>query len=169
MAKFVDKFKRMWEAPDDEYDYSNSDDGYYDGGDERDDGYAYGRYEEEKEPMSQREENYNDYSNRRDAVKVVDISTTARLHVALFKPIAFGEEIKEIANELIKSHTVVINLEDTNKDVSRRILDFLYGVVYASKGHIQRASSSTVIITPNNVELTGEDLMGELENNGLFY
>ena len=101
--------------------------------------------------------------------KVVNISATAKLQVALFKPERFGEETRTIADELIKTHTVVLNLEETNKDMSRRIIDFLSGVAYANRGKIKRVASSTFIIIPNNVDLTGDDLLDELESSGVYF
>ena len=64
--------------------------------------------------------------------------------------------------------TVVLNLESTNKEVSRRLVDFLSGVAYANNGQIKRVANSTFIITPYNVDIMG-DLLDELENNGAFY
>ena len=63
---------------------------------------------------------------------------------------------------------VVLNLESTNKEVSRRLVDFLSGVAYANNGQIKRVANSTFIITPYNVDIMG-DLLDELENNGAFY
>ena len=151
MAGIVDKFKRMWDAPDEEYD-----NGY--------DEYGYADNEED---------DYDDVSpypsSRGNRNKVVNISATAKLQVALFKPERFGEETRAIADELIKTHTVVLNLEETNKDMSRRIIDFLSGVAYANRGKIKRVASSTFIIIPNNVDLTGDDLLDELENSGVYF
>ena len=70
--------------------------------------------------------------------------------------------------KLIKMHTVVLNLENTSKDVSRRILDFLSGVAYANNGKIKRVSTATFIITPYNVDLTGDDLMDEIESSSMY-
>lgn len=155
MAGFVDKFKRMWDVPDDEYD-----NGY--------DEYGYAEDEEEYEEVT----TYNRSSNNSSSSsrnKVVNISATAKLQVAIFKPERFGEETRAIADELIKTHTVVLNLEETNKDMSRRIIDFLSGVAYAHRGKIKRVASSTFIIIPNNVDLTGDDLLDELENSGVYF
>ena len=60
----------------------------------------------------------------------------------------------------------MLNLESTNRDVARRLLDFLSGA-YASNGQIKRVANSTYIITPYNVDVMG-DLIDELENNGMF-
>lgn len=163
MAGFVDKFKRMWDAPDDEYEY---------------DEYGYDEQEEDVEETrtsrsSRRYDDFDDYNDQpvrehSRKSKVVNISTTAKLQVALFKPEKFGEETRTIADELVKTHTVVLNLEHTNKDMARRIIDFLSGVAYANRGKIKKVSANTFIIIPNNVDLTGDDLLDELEHNGLY-
>ena len=98
--------------------------------------------------------------------KVVNIHATTQLQVVLVKPENF-EMAREIADHLNDKKTVVLNLESTGKDVARRLIDFLCGVSYANNGKIQRVASSTFIITPYNVDMVG-DLLGELENNGLF-
>ena len=149
MAGFVDKFKRMWDAPDDEYEY---------------DEYGYG-----EENTEEFEEDVTIRDNSAKKSKVVNINATAKLAVALFKPERFGEETRAIADELIKTHTVVLNLENTNKDMSRRIIDFLSGVAYANRGKIKKVASSTFIIIPNHVDLTGDDLLDELENSGVYF
>lgn len=159
MAGLIQKFKDMWSPPEDEYDYE---------------------YEEEpveEEIITKRDHtdmSYHDHdtmgkSSASHSNKVVNIHATAQLQVALFKPERFGEETRAVADELIKMHTVVLNLENTNKDVSRRIIDFLSGVAYANGGKIKRVASSTFIITPYNVDLTGDDVLDELENNGVYF
>lgn len=99
--------------------------------------------------------------------KVVNIHATAQLQVVLVKPERF-EDASTIADHLNAKRTVVLNLESANKDVSRRILDFLSGVAYANDGQIKKAATSTFIITPYNVGIMG-DLLDELENNGLYF
>ena len=158
MAGFVDKFKRMWDAPDDEYEYDEY--GYADDGDDYEDDTPRERdnRDRDRQPISNGTRN-----------KVVNINATAKLQVGIFKPERFGEETRSIADELMKTHTVVLNLEDTNKDMARRILDFLSGVAYANNGKIKRVASNTYIIIPSNVDLTGDDLLDELENSGVYF
>jgi cell division inhibitor SepF len=98
--------------------------------------------------------------------KVVNINATTQLSVVLVKPEKF-ENAAEIADHLIDRRTVVLNLEQTNKDVARRVVDFLSGVTYAQDGKIKKVANSTYIITPYNVDIMG-DLIDELENNGLY-
>lgn len=99
--------------------------------------------------------------------KVVNIHTTTQLQVVLVKPDRF-ENAAEIADHLREKRTVVLNLEQTNKDVSRRVLDFLSGAAYANEGKVKKVAISTYIITPYNVDILG-DLIDELENNGLYF
>ena len=98
--------------------------------------------------------------------KVVNIHATTQLSVVLVKPEKF-ENAAEIADHLRERRTVVLNLEQTNKDVARRLVDFLSGVTYAQDGKIKKVANSTFIITPYNVDILG-DLIDELENNGLY-
>ena len=99
--------------------------------------------------------------------KVVNIHATAQLQVVLVKPERF-DDASTIADHLNAKRTVVLNLESSNKDVARRILDFLSGVAYANDGQIKKVANCTYIITPYNVGFMG-DLLDELENNGLYF
>ena len=98
--------------------------------------------------------------------KVVNIHTTAQMQVVLVKPDRF-DNVSDIAEHLRSKHAVVLNLEATNKDVARRLVDFLSGCAYALDGKIKKIAISTYIITPYNVDIVG-DLIDELENNGLY-
>ena len=99
--------------------------------------------------------------------KVVNIHTTTQLQVVLVKPERF-EDASSIADHLREKRTVVLNLESTNGEIARRLLDFLAGVSYANEGKIKKVAISTYIITPYNVDILG-DLIDELENNGLYF
>ena len=161
MAGFVQKIKDMWNPPDDEYDYD----------------YDDGQQDEILSHSDSRDHLLETRSESKDSIKrssgqnskVVNIHATAQLQVVLFKPERFGEETRAVADELLKMHTVVLNLENTNKDVSRRIIDFLSGVAYANGGKIKKVATNTFIITPYNVDLTGDDVLDELENSGAYF
>ena len=120
-------------------------------------------YEEEFTPVNSREGG-RDLERRN---KVVNIHTTTQLQVVLVKPERF-ENASEIADHLRDKRTVVLNLEQTDKNIARRLIDFLSGVAYANEGTIKKVALSTYIITPYNVEILG-DLIDELENNGLYF
>ena len=128
-------------------------------------------YEEELEEkvsspfVDERAKTANRPEERRN--KVVNINATTQLKVVLVKPERF-EAASEIADHLKERRTVVINLESTNKDIARRLIDFLSGVAYAGEGKIKKVAANTYIITPYHVEMVG-DLLDELESNGLYF
>ena len=99
--------------------------------------------------------------------KVVNIHATTQLKVVLVKPERF-ENPNHFADHLNNKRTVVLNLESTNKDIARRLIDFLSGVAYAGEGKIKKVAANTYIITPYHVDIEG-DLIDELENNGLYF
>lgn len=99
--------------------------------------------------------------------KVVNINTTTQLQVVLVKPEKF-QDASTIADHLREKRTVVLNLESTNKDVARRMVDFLSGAAYAQEGKVKKVAVATYIITPYNVDIIG-DLIDELENNGMYF
>lgn len=106
------------------------------------------------------------FANSTGSNKVVNIHTTAQMQVVLVKPDRF-DNVSDIAEHLRSKHAVVLNLEATNKDVARRLVDFLSGCAYALDGKIKKIAISTYIITPYNVDIVG-DLIDELENSGLY-
>ena len=92
--------------------------------------------------------------------RLVEINTTARLEVAVMSPVVFNDA-KEIAEFLSRKNPVVINLEKADRADTRRIVDFLSGVVYAINGNIQKISNDIFLVTPYNVSVLGsfkEDL-----------
>ena len=133
-------------------------------------------YEDEDEELEDFEEparsSRDAFEDRRVKVddrrnKVVNIHATTQLKVVLVKPERF-ENASEIADHLKDKRTVVLNLESTNKDIARRLIDFLSGVAYAGEGKIKKIAANTYIITPYHVDIEG-DLIDELENNGLYF
>ena len=151
---FVDSLKKGLFGSEDEYD-----DQYIDDGPQmvnNNSGLGVGMDDAEEEPVE----------GAQKKNKVVNIHATTQLKVVLVKPERF-ENASEIADHLKEKRTVVINLESTNKDIARRLIDFLSGVAYAGEGKIKKVAANTYIITPYHVDIMG-DLIDELENNGLY-
>ena len=98
--------------------------------------------------------------------KVVKIHTTAQLKLVVMQPEKF-EDAKDIANHLKSKKPVVMNLESVDRDVARRIVDFLSGAVFALDGNIQKVSNGIFLIAPYNVGIMG-DFKDELRNKGIF-
>ena len=152
---FVDSLKKGLFGAEDDYD-----DQYIDDGPQmvnNNNGIGVGMDDAEEEPVE----------GAQKKNKVVNIHATTQLKVVLVKPERF-EDASTIADHLNNKRTVVLNLESTNKDVARRLIDFLSGVAYAGEGKIKKVAANTYIITPYHVELEG-DLIDELESNGLYF
>lgn len=98
--------------------------------------------------------------------KVVKIHTTAQLKLVVMQPENF-EDARDIANHLKSKKPVVMNLESVDRDVARRIVDFLSGAVFALDGNIQKVSNGIFLIAPYNVGIMG-DFKDELRNKGIF-
>ena len=144
---FMDEFKKIIHPYDDEDDYEDE---------------PFVQPEAKKSPFEDRKEDRKEDRHN----KVVNIHATAQLKVVLVKPERF-ENASEIADHLREKRTVVLNLESTNKDIARRLVDFLSGVASAGEGKIKKVAANTYIITPYSVDIMG-DLIDELENNGLY-
>lgn len=92
----------------------------------------------------------------------------SQMQVVLVKPDRF-EDVTSIADHLNAKKTVVLNLEAANRDVSRRIIDFLSGVAYANGGNIRKVANSTFIIVPTNVDVMGELMLDEFDDGTKSY
>lgn len=121
--------------------------------------------EKEEKPVRKRK-SFSDDEPKKGG-NIVNINATTQLEVVLVKPERF-DDASGIADHLNSKRTVVLNLESTNKDIARRLVDFLSGVAYANGGQIKRVANSTFIITPYNVGVVG-DLLDELENSGVYF
>lgn len=119
-----------------------------------DDEYEEENYtEEEYEEVAPAKESKNASVSR----PAGGVSSTASLEMKIIKPDKY-EAVTGIAQHLMARRTVVLNLEDTNKETIRRIIDFLSGVTFAIGGSLKRVANSTYVITPKNVELSNDQL-----------
>lgn len=176
MAGLMDKLQKMWNPPEDEYEYEDYPEEEESQPEEKPD-YAPAREESRRAAPVSSFSSFSGYTpshttpreREYNQGRVVNINAKTQLQVVVCKPVSFGEEVRAIADELLRRHTVVLNLEKTEKDMSRRIVDFLSGVAYANNGKIKRIATSTFIITPYTVDLTGDDVLDELESNGLYF
>lgn len=88
--------------------------------------------------------------------KVVPIKTTRQgLEVCVMRPRNF-EESQDICDVLLSECCAIVNLEDNDLAVSRRIMDFIYGVVYSINGKLIQISDLIFIVTPGNVDVSGD-------------
>ena len=81
--------------------------------------------------------------------------SSAALEMKVVKPERF-DEVRTIGEHLLARRTVVLNLEETNKETTKRIIDFLCGVVFAIDGQVKKVANATYVVTPKNVDVSGE-------------
>ncbi len=155
---FLDRIKDYVSVSDDDYDeedeISSRSDGYDDG--------------EEPPVRQQTERGGRRNSSKNQQSADAGSKNASQMQVVLVKPERF-EEAPGIADHLNFKRTVVVNLEVASKETSRRLLDFLSGAAYIKNGDIKRVASNTYIITPCNVDVTGELLSDDVDTSGLYF
>ena len=95
--------------------------------------------------------------------KVVSMAQGQAIKMVISQPTTF-EQSEEICSFLKEKKSVIVNLEYVNKDVARRIVDFISGGVYALDGYIQKVSNSIFLVAPSNYEITNEMAREEIKN-----
>ena len=113
--------------------------------------YEYEEPVEEKKSFSKRNS------------KVVAMPQSQSIRMVISQPTSF-EQSEEICGFLKEKKSVIVNLEYVNKDVARRIVDFISGGVYSLDAHIQKVSNSIFLIAPTNYEITNEMAREEIKN-----
>lgn len=78
----------------------------------------------------------------------------ANIKMQVVHPVTYDSDTaSQIANHLLNKCTVVLNLEKTNKETSRRLIDFLTGVAYSIGGNLKQVATNAYVITPSNVDV----------------
>ncbi len=90
-------------------------------------------------------------------------TSMANMEVCVIKPNSM-EDTREIADTLLDDCTVLLNLEGIDVEVAQRVIDFSSGTCYALGGSLQKVSSYIFVLTPANVEISG-DFQQILNNN----
>ena len=97
----------------------------------------------------------------------VSVTSGNSIEMKVVKPEKL-ESVTQISDYLLDRKTVLLNLEETNKETARRLIDFLNGVAYAINGNLKKVANNIYVITPNNVEVSGEQLRESQEKADLF-
>lgn len=109
------------------------------------------RYEEYEEPTA-----LDRISERRSSRVVRLHNSPNQMRVVVIQPESF-EEARDITNHLKERKPIVINLEAVDKQVARRIIDFLSGAVYGLDGDIQKVSNGIFVLAPENVDIINNE------------
>lgn len=94
---------------------------------------------------------------------VVGMPGVQQVQVIISQPSTF-EQSEEICDHLKEKKSIILNLEYVNKDVARRIVDFVGGAVFALDGTIQKISNSIFLVAPHNYEITNEVMKEDIKN-----
>ena len=151
----LDKFKRNNQANDV---YADNYDDYY--GD-FDGGYDEAPVEEPVAPQSAPQTSFN-YAPPQPSAPIgggMSINGAA-IELKVVKPTEFKDG-PSIAEHLLNKRTVVLNLEDADKDTSRRLIDFLFGIAYSIGGEIKKVANNAYVITPQNVAISNDKAQAE--------
>ena len=92
----------------------------------------------------------------------------SQMQVVLVKPDRY-EDVTAIADHLNDKKTVILNLESCERDISRRIIDFLSGVAYANHGNIRKVAVCTFVIVPCDVDVAGELTLEDYEEGRMYF
>lgn len=118
-------------------------------------------YELEDEKEEEVVEERGIFGNRKS--KITSMPQVQSVKMVITQPTSF-EQSEEICNYLKDKKSIIINLEYVNKDVARRIIDFLSGAVHALNGHIQKISNSIFLVAPINYDIESDLAREELKN-----
>lgn len=110
-------------------------------------------YDYEQEEEEEGEEEERKLFGRKN--KVVNMPQNNQVKMVISQPTTF-EQSEEICQYLKERKSCIVNLEYVNKDVARRVVDFISGGVYALNGHIQKISNSIFLIAPANYDIANE-------------
>lgn len=126
-----------------------------------DEDYAYEDYDSTQQNTVE-DKNYMS-SNTNKKNKVVGMPGMQQVKVIISQPSTF-EQSEEICEHLKEKKSIILNLEYVNKDVARRIVDFVGGAVYGLDGNIQKISNSIFLVAPFNYEITNEVMKEDIKN-----
>ena len=125
-------------------------------------------YEEDEDFMEDTSKNDVGYSaaSKKQHGKVLNLSGNSSLKVVVVQPQNISDA-KEICDHLRENKPIIMNLEDVEKDIAQRIVDFVSGSVYSLDGNIQKVSSGIFLTVPRNVDIMG-NIKDDLKSKGVF-
>ena len=114
------------------------------------------------------EDDYDTVSDEQPAARhtVSAPSAAGSIEMKVVKPDSL-DSVSQIADHLLDRRTILLNLEDTNRETARRLVDFLQGVAYAINGTLKKVANCTYVITPSNVDVSGEQIKETQESGDI--
>ena len=175
----VKKFAQPY--ADDDYDDYDEDDDYVDDDYEEPAAAPAPRREKRRAapaPVMEEEEEDNDFgfapvpavaSSSAPATgfngQILNMNASNKQEVVLFRPGSFNDTSKA-ADDLRNRKAVIVNMENVDKAMARRVVDFLSGCVYALDGDVKKIAQSAYLFCPHNMDIVGdlETLQAEVES-----
>jgi cell division inhibitor SepF len=99
--------------------------------------------------------------------RVAALPSPASVRVHLVIPRSFNDA-QQIADKFKEAIPVILNLQSSDQDLSKRLIDFASGLTYALDGGMQRVADKVFLLTPRNVEVSAEERARLLERGGFF-
>ena len=106
-------------------------------------------------------------SSRGESGRAVSGRDDASQKVHLVLPRSFNDA-QQIADRFKDSVPVILNLQNADNELSKRLIDFASGLTYALDGSMQRVADKVFLLTPRNVELSAEERARALDRGGFF-
>jgi cell division inhibitor SepF len=101
----------------------------------------------------------------RPQIEAVPNPNAVRVHLVL--PRSFNDA-QQIADRFKQSIPVILNLQNADTELSKRLIDFASGLTYALNGGMQRVADKVFLLTPRNVEVSAEQRAQLIERGGFF-
>ena len=95
----------------------------------------------------------------------VAVAGPATVHLVV--PRSFNDA-QQIADKFKESIPVILNLQGSDQELSKRLIDFASGLTYALDGGMQRVADKVFLLTPRNVEVSAEERAKWLEHGGFY-
>jgi cell division inhibitor SepF len=99
------------------------------------------------------------------SIEAVPNPASVRVHLVL--PRSFNDA-QQIADKFKQSIPVILNLQNADTELSKRLIDFTSGLTYALNGGMQRVADKVFLLTPRNVEVSAEERARLLGDGGFF-
>lgn len=108
-------------------------------------------------------EEVGDRARRPSVVRTIPAPRTAKPHVV--SPVSFNEA-QEVADRLKQKQPVIINLQQADRDLTRRLIDFAAGLCYGVGGKMKKVADQVYMVTPADIEVSAEERV-RLQEAGL--
>lgn len=106
-------------------------------------------------------------SKAQQQANVLALHQQKQIKMVVMEPKSY-DEVQAIADNLKNRRSVVVNLEHADKELAKRVVDFVSGTIYALNGSLQKVGSSIYLFVPSNVDITALLPNDENKDKGIF-